>query len=169
MHTLSLTLSHTHTHSAQSPGSGWLNQYSFICPLFPGGSTNVQLAFSAPCLGSSWDRLRPRDHVSGSVLSPPMNRTQKRRLLFYFPPGTFRGQSPWAPPTPTPTVIPGFLCADIMQRPAADRWMWEGAPPPPLITLSCSLCCLGHREQGSWSGKPALMSEQEEAEGDEER
>lgn len=82
LHTLSLTLSHTHTHSAQSPGSGWLNQYSFICPLFPGGSTNVQLAFSAPCLGSSWDRLRPRDHVSGSVLSPPMNRTQKRRLLF---------------------------------------------------------------------------------------
>lgn len=52
-----------------------------------------------------------------------------------------------------------------MERLGADRCVWEGAPLS-LVTFSCLLCCLGHREQGSQSGKPALMSEQEKAEKD---
>ena len=35
----------------------------------------------------------------------------------------------------------------VFTNPVLGRCVWEGAPPS-LVTFSCSLCCLGHREQG---------------------
>jgi hypothetical protein len=47
--------------------------------------------------------------------------------------------------------------------------MWEGSPPLSFVTLSCSLCCLGHREEGRWNRKTSTDVRRVEAKGDQER
>lgn len=64
---------------------------------------------------------------------------------------------------PAATVTPCSQPLDIMERLGTDRCVGEGAAPLPLRTLSCSLCCLGHRAEGSWSGETSTDVRGEEA------
>lgn len=65
-------------------------------------------AFSATCLGSSWDKLKPQGHNNSFALYLPMNWRAETSLCF--PPGVLRQRNALdksagsLPPLPPPAV-----------------------------------------------------------------
>lgn len=76
-------------------------------PTVPGGKKReIPLTFSATCLGSSRDRLKPRDHNSSFTLYLPMN-PRVETFLFDLP-GTFR-QKKTTPDKSTGSSLPSLF------------------------------------------------------------